>query len=220
MTPAPRRTEWRTTVEFGDCDPAGIAFYPNFLRWYDASTRHFFHSCGVPPWRELERTDGIIGTPVVEATLRYVRPVSYGDVIAVTTWVDEWRERSFVLRHELRHEANCAPRAARCASSRPGATGTARASGPCRSRRISPGRAVEGGGPTQRSTATMGRGWCGGRNRATVLFRSTAGKRTKWQGQGMTGYGARSPSTASSGSRRGSPARRTRCTATIPMRSA
>lgn len=100
----PRTTQWRTTVEFGDCDPAGIAFYPNFFRWHDASTRHFFRECGVPPWRELERSAGIIGTPVVEATSRYVRPVSYGDVITVTTWVDEWRGRSFVLRHEIRHE--------------------------------------------------------------------------------------------------------------------
>ncbi|HEX8601822.1 MAG TPA: thioesterase family protein [Pseudoduganella sp.] len=103
MKAVPRSTRWQVTVEFGDCDPAGIAFYPNFLRWYDASTRHFFQACGVPPWRELERAEGIIGTPVVEATSRYLRPVSYGDAITVDTWVEEWRARSFVLRHELRH---------------------------------------------------------------------------------------------------------------------
>lgn len=142
MTPAPRRAEWRTTVEFGDCDPAGIAFYPNFFRWYDASTRHFFHSCGVPPWRDLERAEGIIGTPVVEATSRYVRPVSYGDAIAVTTWVDEWRPRSFVLRHELRHEGElCAEgREVRIVAARRGEDATriralpvpAHIAGPCR----------------------------------------------------------------------------------------
>jgi 4-hydroxybenzoyl-CoA thioesterase len=98
-----RTMTYEVMVEFGDCDPAGIAFYPNFFRWYDASTRHFFRSCGVPPWRELERQEGIIGTPVVEANSRYVRPVSYGDLITVTTGVEEWRSKSFVLRHELRH---------------------------------------------------------------------------------------------------------------------
>jgi 4-hydroxybenzoyl-CoA thioesterase len=28
-----RTTTYEVTVEFGDCDPAGIAFYPNFFRW-------------------------------------------------------------------------------------------------------------------------------------------------------------------------------------------
>ena len=40
------------TIHFGDCDPAGIVFYPNFLRWMDAASAHFFAECGVPPWRE------------------------------------------------------------------------------------------------------------------------------------------------------------------------
>jgi 4-hydroxybenzoyl-CoA thioesterase len=97
-----RKGSCNITVEFGDCDPAGIAFYPNFFRWYDASCRNFFQQCGVPPWRELERRTGVIGTPVVEAGSRYLLPVSYGDEIVVTTWVDEWREKSFVMRHVIR----------------------------------------------------------------------------------------------------------------------
>ena len=27
-------------VEFGDCDPAGIVWFPNFFRWIDAASRH------------------------------------------------------------------------------------------------------------------------------------------------------------------------------------
>jgi 4-hydroxybenzoyl-CoA thioesterase len=126
MPAVPPATQWQLVVEFGDCDPAGIAFYPNFFRWYDASTRHFFSSRGVPPWRELERAEGIIGTPVVEATSRYLRPVSYGDIITVSTWVDEWRARSFVLRHALRHEGElCAEgREVRIFAARRGDDGT------------------------------------------------------------------------------------------------
>ena len=37
----------RFLVEFGDCDPAGIVFYPNFLRWMDAAALHFFRAAGV-----------------------------------------------------------------------------------------------------------------------------------------------------------------------------
>ena len=35
-------------VEFGDCDPARIVWFPNFFRWIDAASRHFFVECGVP----------------------------------------------------------------------------------------------------------------------------------------------------------------------------
>jgi 4-hydroxybenzoyl-CoA thioesterase len=27
-------------VEFGDCDPARIVWFPNFFRWIDAASRH------------------------------------------------------------------------------------------------------------------------------------------------------------------------------------
>ena len=53
-------------VHFGDCDPAGIVFFPNFSRWMDQSSLAFFAACGIPPWRELERTRGIVGTPLLE----------------------------------------------------------------------------------------------------------------------------------------------------------
>lgn len=92
----------RINVEFGDCDPAQIVFFPNFFRWYDASSRHFFEDCGLPPWRELEKTTGIIGTPVVDISSRFLRPATYGEVIDVHTSIVEWNEKSFVMKHEIR----------------------------------------------------------------------------------------------------------------------
>jgi len=92
----------RVHVEFGDCDPAGIGYFPNFFRWFDAASRHFFVSAGVPPWRELEKTDGILGTPVVDAGCRFLLPVTYGDDLEVHTSIVEWGTKSFTLKHELR----------------------------------------------------------------------------------------------------------------------
>ena len=54
---------YEVQVMFGDCDPAGIVFFPNFSKWMDASSLNFFVKCGVAPWRELVKTRGIIGTP-------------------------------------------------------------------------------------------------------------------------------------------------------------
>jgi 4-hydroxybenzoyl-CoA thioesterase len=92
----------RFTIEFGDCDPAGIVFYPNFFRWMDAASLHYLRAAGVPSWRELEAQTGIIGTPIVVVSARFLRPASYGDAIEVETTINEWRSKSFVFKHVIR----------------------------------------------------------------------------------------------------------------------
>ncbi len=93
---------YEVEVMFGDCDPAGIVFYPNFSKWMDASSLNFFRQCGVPPWRELLRTRGIVGTPLVEVQVRFIRPASYGDRLQVHTHVAEWRNKVFVHHHSIK----------------------------------------------------------------------------------------------------------------------
>jgi len=92
----------RIHVEFGDCDPSGIAFHPRFFAWFDAGSRPFLRAAGMPHWRETQASTGIIGTPIVSTQCDFLLPCSYGDDVEVHTWVEEWRTRSFVLRHELR----------------------------------------------------------------------------------------------------------------------
>ena len=67
-----------------------------------SSSLRFFRAAGVPPWREFEAECGIIGTPVVDASARFVRPASYGDVLDVDTYVAQWRGKSFVMSHIIR----------------------------------------------------------------------------------------------------------------------
>jgi len=92
----------RFTVEFGDCDPAGIVFYPNYMRWMDAASLHYFRAMGVPPWQELAEQSGIIGTPIVDVSARFRRPATYGEAIEVETTISEWRGKSFVFQHVIR----------------------------------------------------------------------------------------------------------------------
>lgn len=89
-------------VTFGDCDPAGIVFFPNFSRWMDAASLHFFMACGVPPWRELARTHGIVGTPLLELHTRFLRSATYGETLQVHTCVEEWRDKVFIQHHLVR----------------------------------------------------------------------------------------------------------------------
>lgn len=90
------------TIRFGDCDPAGIVFFPNFLKWMDEASLAFFMACGVEPWRVLEKTRGIVGTPLLEIHTRFVKSATYGETIEVHTTVEEWNAKTFRHRHVVR----------------------------------------------------------------------------------------------------------------------
>lgn len=96
-----RTTTYSVDVTFGDCDPAGIVFFPNFSRWMDTASLSFFMQCGVPPWRELEKTRGIVGTPLLEINTKFVKSATYGETLTVTTQVEEWRAKVFVQLHRI-----------------------------------------------------------------------------------------------------------------------
>ena len=92
---------YKVRVEFGDCDPARIVWFPNFFRWIDAASRQFFVECGVPSWTETEKTLGVIGTPLVDTHATFLRPASYGDTLQIHTSIAEWRGKSFVQRYRV-----------------------------------------------------------------------------------------------------------------------
>lgn len=95
----PKTIVYEVEVMFGDCDPAGIVFFPNFSKWMDASSLNFFVQNGVPPWRELVKTRGIVGTPLLEIHTQFKKPATYGERLQVHTSVIEWREKVFIHRH-------------------------------------------------------------------------------------------------------------------------
>ncbi len=89
-------------IQFGDCDPAGIVFYPNFLKWMDSASLNYFIECGIPPWNVTERTLGIIGTPLLEVNVKFMKAATYPEKIEVHTFVEEWRAKVFVHHHTLK----------------------------------------------------------------------------------------------------------------------
>ena len=93
---------YEVEVMFGDCDPAGIVFFPNFSKWMDASSLNFFIKCGVPTWRDLYKTTGIIGTPLLEINTRFISPATYGQRLHVTTSIQEWRSKVFIQQHTIK----------------------------------------------------------------------------------------------------------------------
>ncbi len=91
----------RVDVHFGDCDPAGIVFFPNFSKWMDQASLAFFMACGVPPWRELVKNRGIVGTPLLEIHTKFFKAVTYGQTIEVHTSIEQWAAKTFSHRHQV-----------------------------------------------------------------------------------------------------------------------
>ena len=91
----------RVDVHFGDCDPAGIVFFPNFSRWMDEASLGFFMACGLPPWRELVKTRGIVGTPLLEIHTKFLKTATYGETIEVHTSVTALERKVFRHLHRV-----------------------------------------------------------------------------------------------------------------------
>lgn len=92
-----RRTR---SVEWGDCDPAGIVFFPRYFAFFDAGTHELFALAGAPT-QELTATYGIVGCPLVDVQARFMVPSRFSDELIIESSIREWRRRTFVVQHRV-----------------------------------------------------------------------------------------------------------------------
>ncbi|MBV1705642.1 MAG: acyl-CoA thioesterase [Hyphomicrobiales bacterium] len=88
------------TIEWGDCDPAGIVFYPRYFAMFDASTAFLFAAAGFPK-QDLRRRFDFIGWPMVDTRARFLIPSAFGDIISIESRVVAWKRSSFDLEHRV-----------------------------------------------------------------------------------------------------------------------
>jgi 4-hydroxybenzoyl-CoA thioesterase len=89
------------TIEWGDCDPAGIVFFPNYLRYFDAATNTLFLSALGLTKYEMIRKYGITGIPLVDVGARFFIPSVFGEVVTIESAVAEIKRSSFRMQHLL-----------------------------------------------------------------------------------------------------------------------
>ena len=83
------------TIEWGQCDPAGIVFNGRFFEIFDTSTWQLFEAAlGVKP-HELANAFGIMGIPLVDVRASFLKPIKFGDVVDMASRVSEFRRSSF-----------------------------------------------------------------------------------------------------------------------------
>ncbi len=86
------------TVSFGDCDPAGIVYYPNFCDWTDATFHGYLRDHG-PGHRSLCAELGARGLGLMEVGMRFRSPAVDGDRLAMVLESIDWSERSFRVNY-------------------------------------------------------------------------------------------------------------------------
>lgn len=96
----PLITTHKRKVEWGDCDPADIVFYPNYFRWFDAAAHTLFAGAGLD-WADIFKRYGVIGLPLVDAGARFVSPSKYGDELTIESHVSKWHSKVLVVTHRI-----------------------------------------------------------------------------------------------------------------------
>jgi YbgC/YbaW family acyl-CoA thioester hydrolase len=85
-------------LQWGECDPAGIIFYPTYFRWFDAATWNLFASVGYSAKRMRAEH---LAMPLVAADCEFKNPAEQQDRAEVRSRIVRWGSKSFVIRHEV-----------------------------------------------------------------------------------------------------------------------
>jgi 4-hydroxybenzoyl-CoA thioesterase len=100
----PLSSRHEVTVEWGDCDPAGIVYYPSYFRWCDQATFRLFLAAGLTrdetrggQWKE--------GTPLVAAECSFKRASQTGEKLVVESHISQFGRSSFTISHVFRNAA-------------------------------------------------------------------------------------------------------------------
>jgi 4-hydroxybenzoyl-CoA thioesterase len=87
-------------VEWGDCDPAGIVYFPRFFEYFDACTTALFERAGFKK-AEMLKHYGLAGIPLIEAGAQFYVAAAFGETVAVETRIVEWGTSSFRVEHKM-----------------------------------------------------------------------------------------------------------------------
>jgi 4-hydroxybenzoyl-CoA thioesterase len=89
------------TIEWGDCDPAGIVFFPRYFAMFDASTAHLFAAALGYDKFALRKRFGIVGFPIVDTSAKIIIPSRYGETVTIESSISRFGRSSFGVAHRL-----------------------------------------------------------------------------------------------------------------------
>jgi YbgC/YbaW family acyl-CoA thioester hydrolase len=88
----------RVQLRWGECDPAGIIFYPTYFLWFDAATWNLFAEVGYHARRMRAEHRSM---PLVAAGCEFRHPAEQEDRCEVRSRIARWGGKSFVVAHDV-----------------------------------------------------------------------------------------------------------------------
>ena len=85
-------------LRWGECDPAGIIFYPTYFLWFDAAAWNMFAQVGYHAKRMRAEH---LAMPLVAAGCEFKHPAEQEDRAEVRSRIQRWGGKSFVIAHEV-----------------------------------------------------------------------------------------------------------------------
>jgi len=91
-------------IDWGDCDPAGIVFYPRYFAWFDSCTTDLFERALGMTKYEFTKAYDVIGYPLVDAHARFIIALKFRDQITIESSIGALRRSSFTVNHQIRKD--------------------------------------------------------------------------------------------------------------------
>ena len=90
---------WSQPVTFGDCDPAGIVFYPNYFAWFDRTFHDWLRQFG--GHASICESIGALGLGLMEVNAKFRSPSRDGDVLDIHLNIEAWDRKALRLSYEV-----------------------------------------------------------------------------------------------------------------------
>lgn len=90
-------------VIYGDTDKMGIAYYGNYLRWFEIGRTEMIRSWGLP-YKSFE--DRGIFLPVSEAFCKFLAPAQYDDILVIRTILNTGLKAGMKFDYEVYRQAD------------------------------------------------------------------------------------------------------------------
>ena len=94
-----RVVETTFRVRYAETDQSGIVYNANYLIWFELGRGEWFWQQGKDYHRDVEARG--FNWPVTEASLRYLAPARYGEMVTVRAWMQEVQSRALTIAYDV-----------------------------------------------------------------------------------------------------------------------
>jgi 4-hydroxybenzoyl-CoA thioesterase len=87
-------------IQWGDCDPANIVYYPRYFAMFDDSTSIMFEAAGFSK-QDIVHKYGLVGIPMIDTRAKFYLPSTHGDFITIESRIESFGRSSFEVTHKV-----------------------------------------------------------------------------------------------------------------------